>query len=294
MKSGYIYVLTHPSNPNLYKIGVTTRNPEVRLAQHNSDPTQLTGRIVKETGCKWELKEFHQVEDPYWAERAFWAATPFADIPFRGGIEVETMTWDQVLLGIESAKKAGVRTKSSPVPDHVYAYTASVRKSLKGRDITFSGYVKSIISGRNNFCCANGHHWRMRAHEVISGKGCPECGLGERTSQEVKQIMGAGVVCLLTNPDKPGFINIGTEYKGINEIFGKDNWNDWLIHRYREVDDVALAESLMWELLGKPLPHNKEPIQVDLKFAEDVFRNLIYAMREEIAFDERRFENLSK
>ena len=93
MKSGYIYVLTHPSDSNLYKIGVTTRNPEVRLAQHNSDPTQLTGRIVKETGHKWELKEFHEVEDPYWAESVFWAATPFADIPFRGGVEVEPMTW---------------------------------------------------------------------------------------------------------------------------------------------------------------------------------------------------------
>ena len=52
MKSGYLYVLSHPSDPELYKIGVTIRKPEQRLAQHNSDYTQLTGRIVKETGQK--------------------------------------------------------------------------------------------------------------------------------------------------------------------------------------------------------------------------------------------------
>ena len=61
IKSGYIYVLIHPSDPDLYKIGITTLKPEQRLAQHNSDCTQLTGRIVKETGQKWELKEFHAV-----------------------------------------------------------------------------------------------------------------------------------------------------------------------------------------------------------------------------------------
>ena len=34
MKSGFIYVLVHPSDPDLYKIGITTRKPEQRLAQH--------------------------------------------------------------------------------------------------------------------------------------------------------------------------------------------------------------------------------------------------------------------
>jgi T5orf172 domain len=35
MKSGYLYVLVHPSDPDLYKIGVTILHPEKRLAQHN-------------------------------------------------------------------------------------------------------------------------------------------------------------------------------------------------------------------------------------------------------------------
>jgi len=57
MKPGYIYVLTHPSNPDLYKIGVTILEPTKRLAQHNSDFTRAAGRVVNETGQKWELKE---------------------------------------------------------------------------------------------------------------------------------------------------------------------------------------------------------------------------------------------
>ena len=81
MKSGYIYVLVHPSDPGLYKIGVTTRTLEQRLAEHNSDFNEYTGQVVKETGQKWRIKEFHKVPDVYWAEKAFWGATPFADIP---------------------------------------------------------------------------------------------------------------------------------------------------------------------------------------------------------------------
>ena len=126
MKSGYIYVLVHPSDPDLYKIGITIREPEQRLSQHNSDYTQLTGCVVNETGQKWELKEFHAVPDPYWAEYVFWGTTPFADIPYRYGIEVERMDWAQVQKGLEVAKKAGVRPSQGSVPDHVYAYTASI------------------------------------------------------------------------------------------------------------------------------------------------------------------------
>ena len=83
-KPGYIYVLTHPSDPDLYKIGVTVLEPKKRLAQHNRELTKAAGLVVKETGQKWELKEYHLVPDPYFAERAFWATTPYSDIPYRG------------------------------------------------------------------------------------------------------------------------------------------------------------------------------------------------------------------
>jgi hypothetical protein len=126
MKSGYIYVLVHPSHPDLYKIGVTTRKVELRLAQHNHDYTRLTGRIVKETGQKWELKEYHAVPDPYWAESVFWGTTHFADIPYRYGVEVERMDWGQIQKGLDAAKKAGVR------PGPAGSVNEILKKSDKG------------------------------------------------------------------------------------------------------------------------------------------------------------------
>src|SRR5437773_3261295 len=127
-RAGYLYVLVHPSDPDLYKIGVTILRPGKRLAQHNSQLDKYAGRIVKETGQKWELKTYIAVPDPYWAERAFWGATPFADIPYRGGIEVEQMKWECVEAGLEAARKAGIPPQSEPVPDHVYANAAWMNK----------------------------------------------------------------------------------------------------------------------------------------------------------------------
>jgi hypothetical protein len=294
MKSGYIYVLVHPSDPNLYKIGITTRKPEHRLAEHNSNYEEYTGKIVNKTGQKWELKEFHDVPDPYWAELVFWGTTPFADIPYRYGVEVERMDWDQVQKGLDAAKKAGVRPGPGPLPDHVYAYTASIRKRLEGRGITLSGYVRSIISGKANFRCSNGHEWRTTPSLVGEGQGCPECGIGERDPKEIRQKIKAGIICLLTHPDKPGFVNIGVGYGTLEEVCRERPWGDWEMHRYRNVEEVALAESLIWESLGKPLPHDRKPIKKDLSVAEEAFRNLIYALREEIALAEKAKEAVQK
>src|SRR5882762_6493360 len=113
-KAGYLYVLVHPSDPDLYKIGVTVLPPEKRLAQHNSQLDKHAGRIVQATGQKWELKTYIAVPDPYRAERAFWGATPFPDFPFRGGIEVEKMKWQLVQQGLDAAAKAGIRPPPTP------------------------------------------------------------------------------------------------------------------------------------------------------------------------------------
>ena len=130
-RSGYLYILTHPSNPNLYKVGQTTCKPEERLAQHNSNYSEYAGQIVKETGQKWKLKTYISVPDPYWAETVFWGATPFADVPYRKGIEVEKMEWKWVQADLDAVKKAGVRPPPKPLPDYVYAYTAEMNKRLK-------------------------------------------------------------------------------------------------------------------------------------------------------------------
>jgi hypothetical protein len=102
-KAGYIYILTHPSEDDLYKIGVTIRDPLKRLAQHNTNYKQLTGRIVKETGQKWILKEYHPVENIYATESLFWAHTPFADMPFLNKEEVWNMKWEEVEYALKSA-----------------------------------------------------------------------------------------------------------------------------------------------------------------------------------------------
>jgi len=290
MKSGYLYVLTHPSDPTLYKIGITIRPPEIRLAEHNYNFEKPAGKIVEVTGQEWSLKTYIAVPDPYWAEKAFWDATHFSLIPYRRGIEVQNMEWGLVQNGLEAAMRAGVRPGPDPLPDHVYAYTAGIRKRLEGRGITLLGYVRSVVSGKANFRCGNGHEWRTRPLEVGEGQGCPQCGMGLRAPEEVLASIGGGVICLLTHPAHPGFVKVGLVQGTLEQVSDHWPWGDWNVHRYRNVDELVLAESLLWELLGKPLPHAREPINVELKDAEEAVRKLIGAMREEIAFRERSSE----
>jgi hypothetical protein len=292
MKSGYLYVLFHPSDPNLYKIGVTTQSPEKRLAAHNSKYEEYTGKIVKKTGQKWEIKTYISVQDPYWAESVFWGATGLADIPYRGGIEIEKMEWKTVQAGLEAAKKAGVRP-SEPVPDWVYAYTAQMKKRLEGRGITLVGYVRSKF-GKANFQCSNGHEWRTTPENVAEGEGCPKCGLGERTPEEIRQAIKPGLLCLLVHPDKPGIIKIELTHSPLEKCYEENNWEDWQLHRYRNVEDPVLAESIIWQLLGVPKPDGHDPVKMDLKKAEQAFRDLIYRMQSEIASAEKKKEDGSK
>lgn len=88
----------------------------------------------------------------------------------------------------------------------------------------------------------------------------------------------------------PGFVKIGLHYGTLEEVWRERPWGGWGIHRYRQVEEVALAESLIWELLGEPQPHGREPFKKDLKEAEEAFGKLTNAMEEEIAFEERRKE----
>lgn len=109
MKPGFLYVLGHPSDPNLHKIGVTVRDPKIRIKQHNKNFKTYAGRIVLETGQEWQVKTIIEVEDVYWAEAVFWNATPLADIPFLGGIEVAELEWNYIEKALRAAQQAGVR-----------------------------------------------------------------------------------------------------------------------------------------------------------------------------------------
>lgn len=286
MKSGYIYVLVHPSYPDLYKVGQTTRLPEDRLVEHNRNYKKYAGQIVMETGQKWELKTYFAVPDPYYAETVFWSATGLADIPCRFGIEVEWMEWKVVQQGLSAAKKAGVRPQKS-VPDYVYANTAWMKKRLAGRDISLVGHVRSKKAGRNNFQCINGHEWRSVPNNVAEGEGCPHCGIGQRTPKEIRQVVKPGVLCLLTHPDRQGDVKIELTYNTIEECYEENIWGDWEIHRYRNVDEPVLAELLIWELLGYPQPNDNELFNVDLHIVEQAFRDLHLRLESEIALKEK-------
>ncbi len=279
MKSGYLYVLEHPSDPNLVKIGHTTRKPEQALAQHNSDYNKIAGQIVKKTGQKCKLKEYIAVPDPAYAKAAFWETT--CSHALRGHEDVTRMQWDEVQMCLDVVKNAGVRPPKE-LPDHVYAYTAWMKKRLEGRDIALIGHVKSKF-GKATFKCMNGHEWQTRPDYVAEGEGCPQCGIGERDPEEMRRAINPACLCLLTHPDKPRVIKIGLTYGNEENV-----WDDWEVHRYRNVEEEpVLAESLIWELLGTPKPNDSGQIEIDLRVAEQAFRDLIYQMRHEIALAEK-------
>jgi|GEM_PF-2496436 len=189
--------------------------------------------------------------------------------------------------GIDAAKKAVMPQETGPFPDYVYAYTAWIKKRLEGRQITLISYVRSIISGKSNFRCTNGHEWRTTPGDVGNGEGCPICGIGYRKADEIWKSAKLGFVYLMINPDKPGIINIRLSYKTQEDDIFENDWEDWEVYRLRFVEDPALAESIIWKLLGKPLPHDHSPIKMDLSAAEEAFRKLIHLMHKETAMLEK-------
>jgi hypothetical protein len=105
--AGYLYVLVHPSDPELYKIGVTILHPEKRLAQHNRDHKKYVGQIVKETGQKWEIRHILPYLIRIWQKEFFGQQRLWRTLPYLGGIEVQKMEWQWVEMGLNAAKKAG-------------------------------------------------------------------------------------------------------------------------------------------------------------------------------------------
>ena len=173
MKSGYLYVLTHPSDPKLIKIGQTTRDPNERLAEHNSNYEEYTGQVVKETGQKWVLKTYIPVIDPYYAETVFWGATGIAAVPFRRGIEIERMEWAWVESGLEAAKNAGIRpppkSRTKPVRNREWMI-----KQLEGTGISMIGHYRGLVTGVE-FQCDTGHVFKQSPGRVAHDKFCPLC-----------------------------------------------------------------------------------------------------------------------
>jgi hypothetical protein len=195
-----------------------------------------------------------------------------------------------VKKALDAAKRAGIRPSPKDLPDHVYAYTAWMKKRLEGREITLLGYIKSRHRGaRANFLCDNGHKWRTDPESVAEGAGCPVCGAGERSPEEMQLLINPAYLNLLINPNKPGFIKIALE--GFSQKLGIEENTDWVVHRYRHVEEApSLAESLIWEMLEVPKPNDGEAVEIDLHVAEEAFRDLIYRVRREIALSEKKYE----
>ena len=287
MKPGYLYVLIHPSDPTLYKIGQTTCHPDVRLAQHNSDHEKYAGQVVRDTGQKWELKTSIAVPDPRWAEKVFWNTFPFHLKPaFNGGIEVQRLDWEWVQVGLDAAKNAGVRPPPGPVPDYVYVCTAWMKKRLEGRGITLLSHTRSK-SGKSEFRCTNGHVWRTWSKAIAEGEGCPECGIGYRSPDEIRQLVNHGILCLLVKLEKPGFVKIGLTYDKLDRCLADRFWGEWKVHRYRRTDEVKLAVSILWEKLGHPPMNECEMVQVPIAAAEQAFRDMNIQLQNEIALREK-------
>ena len=159
--------------PGEYKIGVTTQKVEKRLLQHNTNYSKIAGQVVKDTGHKWELKEYHSVEDVYYAENAFWGATGVADIPYRGGVEIFPMDWEAVERGLNAAKNAGVR----PLPTESSKLVHNrewMEKELVGTGIKLIGERFNHIQ-YTEFQCVKGHVFRAIPRILANNKLCPVC-----------------------------------------------------------------------------------------------------------------------
>ena len=93
-KLGYLYVLSHPSDPHLIKVGHTSGTLKDALKKHNTDFTKPAGEIVKVTGKKWKVKQNIKVPDPAYSKAAFWETS--AQHVFRGKIDVTRMSEDEL------------------------------------------------------------------------------------------------------------------------------------------------------------------------------------------------------
>ena len=71
-KSGYLYLLMHPDLPGYFKLGHTTKHPQARLKEHNSDGKKFLGQIVQQTGSLWQLIYYVPVTDARRAKSYFY------------------------------------------------------------------------------------------------------------------------------------------------------------------------------------------------------------------------------
>jgi hypothetical protein len=182
VKAGFIYVLTHPSDPNLIKVGMTTRSPEVRLKEHNTQFDKVVGEVVKTTGQEWVIREFFAVEDTYNSESAFFQRSPLTEIPYALSNELLTLdddyiNWDWVNQGLKLVQSVGLRKDVSqpPIPKPKPKKGAQwIEAQLKDSGlIPLKGFGNGIT--KVAFECPKGHVFKLDGRTLARLPFCPFC-----------------------------------------------------------------------------------------------------------------------
>lgn len=182
VKAGFIYVLIHPSDPNLIKVGMTTRSPQVRLKEHNTQFDKVAGKVVEATGQEWIIKEFFAVEDTYNAESAFFHRSPLTEIPYILSDELlklddRYITWGWVNEGLEVAKSVGIRrdTSQAPIPKPKPKKGAEwIEAQLKDSGLRpLNGFGNGITKVAIE--CPKGHVFKISGRSLVRFPFCPVC-----------------------------------------------------------------------------------------------------------------------
>ena len=199
-QSGYLYVLSHPSDKDLFKIGITRRDPKVRLKEHNTHLDKAAGKVVAKTGQHWVLIEVVKVADVYMAENVFWQRTPVADFPHFRDTElvklfgIHGFDYQWILDGLELAKNTKARTDPSipPIPKPTPKRGAKwIEAQLDGSGIK---PIKNAGNGTTKvwFACSKGHQFKMGGYKLIGGykltrkPSCPVCNPEQFTEWELQ------------------------------------------------------------------------------------------------------------
>ena len=182
VNTGFIYILTHPSDPYLIKVGMTTRSPQVRLKEHNTQFDKAAGKVVEATGQEWVLKEYFEVEDTYNAESAFFQRSPLTEIPGALGNELlklddKYITWEWVKEGLNAAKTIGIRKDTSQPPTP----KPKPKKGAQWIEAQLEGSGLKPIKGCGNgitkvaFECQKGHIFKISGRLLVNHPFCPAC-----------------------------------------------------------------------------------------------------------------------
>lgn len=139
MKSGYLFVLSHPSDSELIKVGYTTGTLKKALERVNTNSNKEAGQIAKSTGKDWKVKKSIKVQDPSYAKATFWDTS--AQHAFRGNQDVSRMSWAEVEVCLGAAEKVGVRPDPKPKRDKDW-----MLEKLKGTGIKMIGDYRGLIT----------------------------------------------------------------------------------------------------------------------------------------------------